>query len=43
MVWFRDLIFDEWNEEHIARHSVESDEVTEAVRNAGVAVVEHIN
>ena len=34
MVWFRDLIFDDWNEEHIARHGVESGEVAEAVRNA---------
>ncbi|MGI8688673.1 MAG: BrnT family toxin [Thermomicrobiales bacterium] len=34
MVWFRDLIFDDWNKEHIARHGVEWDEATEAVRNA---------
>lgn len=34
MVWFRDLIFDDWNREHIARHGVESDEVAEAVGNA---------
>lgn len=34
MVWFRDLIFDDWNKEHIARHGIEWGEATEAVRNS---------
>jgi len=34
MVRFRDLLFDDWNKEHIARHGVESDEAMEAVRSA---------
>ncbi len=36
MVWFSELIWDDWNEEHIARHNVESDEVAEAVGNAAL-------
>ncbi|MCA1669867.1 MAG: BrnT family toxin, partial [Thermomicrobia bacterium] len=34
MVWFSELIWDDWNEEHIARHGVRMSEATEAVRNA---------
>jgi len=34
MVWFSELIWDDWNEEHIARHGVRLSEATEAVRNA---------
>ncbi len=34
MVWFSELIWDDWNEEHIARHDVRMSEATEAVRNA---------
>ena len=34
MVWFSELIWDDWNEEHIARHGVRIFEATEAVRNA---------
>lgn len=34
MVWFSELIWDDWIEEHIARHAVRISEATEAVRNA---------
>jgi len=34
MVWFSELIWDDWNEEHIARHGVRRSEATEAVRSA---------
>ena len=38
MVYFSQLIWDDWNEEHIARHRVEADEAAEAVRNAAFMV-----
>lgn len=34
MVWFSELIWDDWNEEHVVRHGVRIAEATEAVRNA---------
>ncbi|MDQ6603713.1 MAG: BrnT family toxin [Chloroflexota bacterium] len=34
MVYFDDLIWDDWNEEHIARHHVGSAEAIEAVAEA---------
>lgn len=33
MFYIRELIWDTWNEDHIARHGVEPEEVEEAVRN----------
>jgi uncharacterized DUF497 family protein len=33
MVWFSELIWDDWNKDHIARHHVGIAEATEAVRN----------
>ena len=33
MFYIRDLIWTDWNVEHIARHGVEAWEVEEAVRN----------
>lgn len=34
LVWFSELIWDDWNEEHIARQGVRMPEAMEAVRNA---------
>jgi uncharacterized DUF497 family protein len=34
VAYFSELIWDDWNEEHIARHSVRRDEVAEAIDNA---------
>lgn len=34
LVYFEDLIWDDWNEEHIARHQVGPLEATEAVAEA---------
>ncbi len=34
MVYFDDLIWDDWNREHVARHNVRPSEVAEAVANA---------
>ena len=34
MVYFDDLIWDDWNEDHIARHRVGITEATEAVKEA---------
>lgn len=34
MVGISEFVWDEWNQEHIAEHGVDTDEVTEVSRNA---------